>query len=249
MRMRSHFEGLNTRPPRLLLAMHEHIETFSMMPSVGVCFVPRVFVGNSLTLHCVVAVVCLALFREGRPFMVVWLLDIRKPNFVLLVLANFTNDFSYRLRRRIRFAMGCRLVCAAVLGKARGAESHWDMQVGQCDRAGSPVAGRLGHAMIVGAVACDISWREGRSSMFRVQGGSKEVFPISIVVVWDSGCLLVGYFLQWEKVIGPSVGEVNHSGCARRKGCPGRRLACILWRVGEVLVDWRALSRCEQEAE
>ncbi|PKI70188.1 hypothetical protein CRG98_009438 [Punica granatum] len=26
-------------------------------------------------------------------------------------------------------------------------------------------------------------------------------------------------------------------------GCPGRRVACILWRVDEVLVDWRALSR------
>ncbi|OWM77359.1 hypothetical protein CDL15_Pgr016756 [Punica granatum] len=25
----------------------------------------------------------------------------------------------------------CGLVCAAVLGKARGAESHWDMRVGQ----------------------------------------------------------------------------------------------------------------------
>ncbi|OWM88922.1 hypothetical protein CDL15_Pgr020876 [Punica granatum] len=25
----------------------------------------------------------------------------------------------------------CELVCAAVLGKAQGAESHWDMRVGQ----------------------------------------------------------------------------------------------------------------------
>ncbi|OWM82844.1 hypothetical protein CDL15_Pgr029205 [Punica granatum] len=69
----------------------------------------------------------------------------------------------------------------------------------QCDRAGSPVTGGLGHAMIVGAVACDLSWRDGRSSVFGVQGDSREVFPVSIVVVWDSGCLLVGYFLQWEK--------------------------------------------------
>ncbi|PKI69458.1 hypothetical protein CRG98_010161 [Punica granatum] len=28
----------------------------------------------------------------------------------------------------------CGLVCAAVLGKARGAESHWDMRVGQPSR-------------------------------------------------------------------------------------------------------------------
>ncbi|PKI48609.1 hypothetical protein CRG98_031028 [Punica granatum] len=32
----------------------------------------------------------------------------------------------------------------------------------QCDRARSPVAGGLGHAMFVGTVACDLSWREGR---------------------------------------------------------------------------------------
>ncbi|OWM73881.1 hypothetical protein CDL15_Pgr018941 [Punica granatum] len=67
----------------------------------------------------------------------------------------------------------------------------------QCDR--SPVAGGLGHAMFVGAAACDLSWGEGQSSVFGVRGGSREVFPISIVVVWDLGCLLVGYFLQWEK--------------------------------------------------
>ncbi|OWM78147.1 hypothetical protein CDL15_Pgr014966 [Punica granatum] len=69
----------------------------------------------------------------------------------------------------------------------------------QCDRARSFVAGGLGHAVFVGAVACDLSWRDGRSSVFGVQGGSREVFPVSIVVVWDSCCLLVGYFLQWEK--------------------------------------------------
>ncbi|PKI67003.1 hypothetical protein CRG98_012541 [Punica granatum] len=59
--------------------------------------------------------------------------------------------------------------------------------------------GGLGHALFVGAVACDLSWREGWPSVFGVQGGGGEVFPISIVVVWDSNCLLVGYFLQWEK--------------------------------------------------
>ncbi|PKI40431.1 hypothetical protein CRG98_039179 [Punica granatum] len=91
----------------------------------------------------------------------------------------------------------CGLVCAAVPVKTRRAESHWDMRVGQCDR--SPVAGGLGHAMFVGAAACDLSWGEGQSSVFGVRGGSREVFPISIVVVWDLGCLLVGYFLQWEK--------------------------------------------------
>ncbi|OWM68613.1 hypothetical protein CDL15_Pgr023578 [Punica granatum] len=30
--------------------------------------------------------------------MEIWLLDIRKPNFVLLVLANLTNDFPYSLK-------------------------------------------------------------------------------------------------------------------------------------------------------
>ncbi|PKI72181.1 hypothetical protein CRG98_007450 [Punica granatum] len=68
-----------------------------------------------------------------------------------------------------------------------GSDPFFDQQ---CDRAGSPVAGGLGHAMFVGAVACDLSWKEGRSSMFGVQGGSREVFPVSIMVVWDSGYLL-----------------------------------------------------------
>ncbi|PKI71936.1 hypothetical protein CRG98_007664 [Punica granatum] len=43
----------------------------------------------------------------------------------------------------------------------------------QCDRAGSLVAGGLGHAMIVGAIACDLSWRDGRTSVFEVQGGDR----------------------------------------------------------------------------
>ncbi|PKI73239.1 hypothetical protein CRG98_006374 [Punica granatum] len=46
-------------------------------------------------------------------------------------------------------------------------------------------------------------------------------------------------------VIDPNVGEVDHGGYAQREGCLGRRAACILWRVGEVLVDWRTLSRHE----
>ncbi|PKI77727.1 hypothetical protein CRG98_001851 [Punica granatum] len=53
----------------------------------------------------------------------------------------------------------------------------------QCDRAGSPVAGGLGHALFVRVVACDLSWRKGWPSMFGVQGGGGEVFPVSIVVV------------------------------------------------------------------
>ncbi|PKI76624.1 hypothetical protein CRG98_002933 [Punica granatum] len=99
--------------------------------------------------------------------------------------------------------LDCGLACTAVLGKARGARSVAIAEGGlgpffdrQCDHAGSPVASGLGHAMFVGAVACDLLWREGRSSVFGVQGGSREVFPVTIVVVWDSGYLLVGYFLQ-----------------------------------------------------
>ncbi|PKI58583.1 hypothetical protein CRG98_021046 [Punica granatum] len=42
----------------------------TLLVKLGVCFVPRVFVGNSLTLHCMVALVCLALFRDqGCPGM------------------------------------------------------------------------------------------------------------------------------------------------------------------------------------
>ncbi|OWM74455.1 hypothetical protein CDL15_Pgr003958 [Punica granatum] len=61
------------------------------------------------------------------------------------------------------------------------------------------VAGGQGHALFVGTVACDLSWRNGRSSVFGVHGSSREVFPVSIVVVRDSDCFLVGYFLQWER--------------------------------------------------
>ncbi|OWM75141.1 hypothetical protein CDL15_Pgr017267 [Punica granatum] len=166
------FGDANEIPFSKALRMKTHFRR----PKSGVCFVLGVFVGNSSTLHCMVALVCLALFHEGRPFMEVWLLDIRKPNFVLLVLANFTNDFPYHLRRRIRFALGCRSV-AIVEG---GLGPFLDLQ---CDRAGSLVAGGLGHAMIVGAIACDLSWRDGRTSVFEVQGGSREAFPVSIVVV------------------------------------------------------------------
>ncbi|PKI48579.1 hypothetical protein CRG98_030998 [Punica granatum] len=35
----------------------------------------------------------------------------------------------------------------------------------------TPMAGGQGHAPFVGAVACDLSWREGRPSVFGVQGG------------------------------------------------------------------------------
>ncbi|PKI44922.1 hypothetical protein CRG98_034684 [Punica granatum] len=66
--------------------------------------VPRVFVENSSNLHCEAALVCLTLFRKGRPFMEIWLMDIPKSSFMLLVLANFTNDFPYRLKRKTKFA-------------------------------------------------------------------------------------------------------------------------------------------------
>ncbi|PKI60095.1 hypothetical protein CRG98_019503 [Punica granatum] len=150
------------------------------------------------------------------------------------------------------------------------------------------VAGGQGHALFVGTVACDLSWRKDRSSVFGVHGSSREVFPVPIVVVRDSDCLLrrvrgvseklvlprkvdrpsgqgspcrggrvklavglpakdvfnhlygrrsfvrapfevvVGRRIPHLSVIGLSVGEVDHSGCARRKGCPRRRVACIL---------------------
>ncbi|PKI60399.1 hypothetical protein CRG98_019208, partial [Punica granatum] len=38
------------------------------------------------------------------------------------------------------------------------------------DRVKSFVAGGLGHAMIVGVVACDLPWRDGRTLVFEVQG-------------------------------------------------------------------------------
>ncbi|PKI71113.1 hypothetical protein CRG98_008481 [Punica granatum] len=80
----------------------------------------------------------------------------------------------------------CKLACAALLGKARGAGSQEDRRVEQRrvgwahSPAGSvtvqmtPVAGGQGHAPFIGAVAYDLSWREDQSSVFGVQGGSRE---------------------------------------------------------------------------
>ncbi|OWM91268.1 hypothetical protein CDL15_Pgr000212 [Punica granatum] len=160
--------------------------------------------------------------------MEIWLLDIRKPNFVLLVLANFTNDFPCRLKGKQDLPwgtgdQGCPGMsvdrgCPGLRGLRRtplltefcrscgGSKSMAIAEGGlgpifdrQCEWVRSPVAGGLGHAMFVGAVACGLSWRDGRSSVFGVHGSSREVLPVSIVVVRDSDCLLVGYFLQWER--------------------------------------------------
>ncbi|PKI36946.1 hypothetical protein CRG98_042647 [Punica granatum] len=56
--------------------------------------------------------------------------------------------------------LDCWLVCTAVLGKARGEESHWDMQVEQCDRAGSPVA--VGWDMLCSLELSPVIFRGGR---------------------------------------------------------------------------------------
>ncbi|PKI77749.1 hypothetical protein CRG98_001873 [Punica granatum] len=45
----------------------------------------------------------------------------------------------------------------------------------QCDRTGNPVAGRLGHALLVGAVVYDLSWREGRPSLLKSRGFNARV--------------------------------------------------------------------------
>ncbi|OWM74142.1 hypothetical protein CDL15_Pgr008453 [Punica granatum] len=61
------------------------------------------------------------------------------------------------------------------------------------------VAGGQGHALFVGAIACDLLRREGWDSMSKFQGAGREVFIVLIVVVQGPSCLLVGYFLQWEE--------------------------------------------------
>ncbi|OWM67764.1 hypothetical protein CDL15_Pgr017461 [Punica granatum] len=52
------------------------------------------------------------------------------------------------------------------------------------------VAGGQGHALFVGTIACDLSWRKDRSSVFGVHGSSR-VFHVSIVVVWIHGAFLL----------------------------------------------------------
>ncbi|PKI61634.1 hypothetical protein CRG98_018009 [Punica granatum] len=103
----------------------------------------------------------------------------------------------------------------------------------------------LGHALSVGAVSGELASPEkvGRPTDHDSPyhgGRMKTASSLSAKVVSTHLNL---------SVIDPSVGEVDHGGCARREGCPGRRAACILRWVGEVLVGWRTLSRCKQEAK
>ncbi|OWM90302.1 hypothetical protein CDL15_Pgr014140 [Punica granatum] len=60
-------------------------------------------------------------------------------------------------------------------------------------------AGGQGHALFVGAVACDLFRMEGWNSVSKFQGAGREVFIVLIVVVQGSSYLLVSYFLQWEE--------------------------------------------------
>ncbi|PKI46461.1 hypothetical protein CRG98_033159 [Punica granatum] len=88
----------------------------------------------------------------------------------------------------------------------------------QCDRAGSPVTGGLGHAMIVGAVACDLSWRDGRSSVFGVQGDSREAGPNCLL---DRNGLRSG--LDWAGLdcelgrTGPGWANMSWAGLGQRE--------------------------------
>ncbi|OWM75289.1 hypothetical protein CDL15_Pgr012249 [Punica granatum] len=59
--------------------------------------------------------------------------------------------------------------------------------------------GGQGHALFVGAVACDLLWKEGWDSVSKFQGARQQVFIVLIVIVQGSSCLLVSYFLQWEE--------------------------------------------------
>ncbi|PKI50028.1 hypothetical protein CRG98_029588 [Punica granatum] len=58
----------------------------------------------------------------------------------------------------------------------------------RCDHVGSPVGGGLGHALFVRAIACDLLWRKGWASVFEVQGGGGEVFPVSIAFLSVISC-------------------------------------------------------------
>ncbi|PKI76495.1 hypothetical protein CRG98_003113 [Punica granatum] len=162
-----------------------------------VCFVPRVFVLNSLTLH-----------RRGRfgvlCLVETWILRlvlyIRKSNYVFFALAHFTRSSLVQRTTQGVLRVGdtqFRESSHRHAGVRRVGWAH--SPVGGVTVQMTPVAGGQGHAPFVGAIACDLSWREGRSLVFGVQRGSREVFLVSIVVVWDSDCLFVGYFLQWEK--------------------------------------------------
>ncbi|PKI69347.1 hypothetical protein CRG98_010253 [Punica granatum] len=107
-------------------------------------------------------------------------------------------------------------------------------------------AGGQGHALFVGAVACDFLWRGGWDSVSKFQGAGWEVFIVLIVVVQGSSCLL-GSELAW--LASCKHTERHAQGVSRMRAWArvyAIRISC--W-VGEVLVCWWTLSRRGQEAE
>ncbi|PKI36713.1 hypothetical protein CRG98_042893 [Punica granatum] len=94
-------------------------------------------------------------------------------------------------------------ICPGVLldlsGDARVEVERYHSPVGDVTVLVTFAAGGQGHALFVGAVACDLLWREGWDSVLKFQGAGREVFIVLIVVVQGSNCPLVSYFLQWEE--------------------------------------------------
>ncbi|PKI72860.1 hypothetical protein CRG98_006728 [Punica granatum] len=129
------------------------------------------------------------------------------------------------------------------------------------------VSGGLGHALSIGAFGCDLCG--GRVRTRFQEAGREDVGErtslVSIVRArrgTGTGCVedmcmgkvdacshdvkgraqldVFGCTKSNLSVIDPNVGKVHHGGRARREGCPRRRAACILWRVGEKRLKWHA---------
>ncbi|PKI48204.1 hypothetical protein CRG98_031404 [Punica granatum] len=176
---------------------------------IGICFVPRVFVGNSSTSHCVVALKCkvdpweIPSFSARPTGCRAWgtLNFGSKPSQGKLEpspIGICDSDRSDRTNRASSRLFKCPLngslipraclemqinvkehlkesVCCPGSGSVAIAEGGFGPFFNrQRDRAGSPVVGGLRHAMLVGAVACDLSWREGdRTSLVGVVRGCR----------------------------------------------------------------------------
>ncbi|PKI41621.1 hypothetical protein CRG98_037989 [Punica granatum] len=92
----------------------------------------------------------------------------------------------------------------------------------RCDCASNPLAGGLGHALFVGAVAYDLLWREGCANTFMGKVDACSHDAEGRARLRQETCARssddVSNCTGNLSVIDPSVGEVDHGDCARREG-------------------------------
>ncbi|PKI72889.1 hypothetical protein CRG98_006757 [Punica granatum] len=149
------FRGPDARPPELLLALHGHIETFSKVPQ--------------------------RLYRLfDAPF-----LPRPPPKGVFDLAGSIVLSLEFvRVKGLEDSTSECVVFCLRQ-GVATAAPflSRDHSPIGDVTVLVTFASGGQGHALFVGAVACDLLWREGWDLMSKFQGAGREVFIVLIVVV------------------------------------------------------------------